>query len=151
MLLLMMGLNIDESQRFRQIIKLKAASIIHAIWYDNNVCCSHQLTIAIQFTLRQYGPSLITTLGHRAPSCAIWCTIGPYQNTVVIYSHTITIVVNFNYHPVLVISHLNILQPWAQPLQSNSSIHHIPYKDIQSMWRQETLVSSIVFLLVSIF
>ena len=31
------------------------------------------------FTLRQVGPSVIITLGHRAPSCATWCTIGPYQ------------------------------------------------------------------------
>ena len=31
------------------------------------------------FTLRQHGPSVIITLSHRAPTCAIWCAIGPYQ------------------------------------------------------------------------
>ena len=29
--------------------------------------------------LHQCGPSVIITLGHKAPSCAIWCAIGPYQ------------------------------------------------------------------------
>ena len=30
--------------------------------------------------LHQCGPNLIITLGHRAPSCAIWYAIAPYQN-----------------------------------------------------------------------
>ena len=36
---------------------------------------------SIYFTLQlyQHGPSTIITLGHRAPSCTIWCAIGPYQ------------------------------------------------------------------------
>ena len=34
---------------------------------------------SIYFTLYQHGPSTIITLGHRAPSCTIWCAIGPYQ------------------------------------------------------------------------
>ena len=33
----MTSLNIDESQRFFQIIKLKALSVIHAIWYAVNL------------------------------------------------------------------------------------------------------------------
>ena len=48
--------------------------------------CQHSmvlltLTILAQFyfTLRQVGPSVIITLGHRAPSCTTWCAIGPYQ------------------------------------------------------------------------
>ena len=48
--------------------------------------CQHSmvlLTLAIlaqfYFTLRQVGPSVIITLGHRAPSCATWCAIEPYQ------------------------------------------------------------------------
>ena len=33
------------------------------------------------FTLHPHSPSVIIALGHRAPSCAIWCTIGPYHIT----------------------------------------------------------------------
>ena len=43
------------------------------------MCCSQQLTIPAYFTLHQCGPSLIIALDHRAPSCAVWCAIGPYQ------------------------------------------------------------------------
>ena len=34
----------------------------------------------VALLLHQCGPGPITLLGHRAPSCAIWRTIGPYQN-----------------------------------------------------------------------
>ena len=33
----------------------------------------------LNFTLRQHGPNLVMTLGHRALFCAIWSAIGPYQ------------------------------------------------------------------------
>ena len=32
--------------------------------------------------------NLITTLDHRAPSCAIWCAIEPYQNYIKSYHHS---------------------------------------------------------------
>ena len=38
-----------------------------------------QILAHVMLLLRQSGPNLIITLGHRAPSCAIWCAIGPYQ------------------------------------------------------------------------
>ena len=33
----------------------------------------------LNFTLRQHGPNLVMTLGHRALFCTIWSAIGPYQ------------------------------------------------------------------------
>ena len=43
--------------------------------------CYYQLTILahFSFTLHQCGPSLIVILDHKASSCAVWSTVGPYQ------------------------------------------------------------------------
>ena len=44
----------------------------HPVLHEQNL--AHVILL-----LRQCDPSLITLLGQRAPSCAIWCAIGPYQ------------------------------------------------------------------------
>ena len=39
----------------------------------------HQLCYLMLFyCYANFGPTRIVTLGQRAPSCTIWCTIGPY-------------------------------------------------------------------------
>ena len=47
--------------------------------------CQHPAILAhVILLLRHCGPGLITLLGQRAPSCAIWCAIGPYQKHCIV-------------------------------------------------------------------
>ena len=68
------------------------------------------------------GPSVIITLGYRAPSCAIWCTIGPYQKHWLMYERDI-LLEYVRYFSLRLVHRFNLCRESFVTVRENVNIH----------------------------